>query len=220
MEELVIKKAGFEKSISKLNSLVKKGQHVNQLDKFEEKTGPFKLFKKTVSGEQMNAFGEQVQTNFGIINRRVNQAYKQLIAVYEAFEYLDKEYIAGIVGSFEQAVEATKKAEKAQNDINQTLKILKNAVERMESFNVNVNSALSRIDSDNWKNNAIKHQEELNHFDEKADQILMTMAEYKNNYEMSLAKIKKYKLTLIIFGICLGLFFVIGITLIILWFFL
>ena len=45
--------------------------------------------------------------------------------VYKAFDYLDGEYINGIIGSIESAEEASKQALKAQSDIQNTVENLK-----------------------------------------------------------------------------------------------
>ena len=209
MKELVVKKANFEKSIKAMKKLSNQNKELPELKRFEEKSW---IFKKKVTGEEMNVFAGQVQENLINLNQKTNVFYKQFVEVYDAFESLDKEYIAGIVGAFEQAIEATKKAEDAQKDINATVDLLKITVERIKEFNSKVSSELSIIDSDNWKENALKHQKELDEIDAKADEIIKTINEYKNSHqelmnELSLYRkeVKKYKTNLIISWVVSGL---------------
>ena len=189
MNELVVKKQNFENHVAKLDSLSKQNKKLPELAVFQERTGPFDLFKKRVTGEEMNAFGAQIQDNFIILNEKTNQFYKQFIEIYNAFETLDKEYIAGIVGAFNQAADATKKAEAAQKDIENTVSLLQKAVERMTEFNKKVSSELSIIDCDNWKENAIKHQQELDEIDAKAEYIIKTVDGYKDAHEQLITEL-------------------------------
>ena len=175
MEKLVVKNQNFEKSINKLDKLSKENEQLPELRTFQEKTGPFKLFSKKVTGQEMNEFGNQIQDNFVLLNERTNKFYKQFIEIYNAFESLDKEYIAGIVGAFNQAIEATKKAEDAQKDIKNTVELIQKAVEKLSEFNKKVSAELSRIDADNWQEKALQHQQELKEIDEKADEIIKTI---------------------------------------------
>lgn len=205
MNELVVKKQNFEKHVAKLDNLSKQNRQLPELQVFQERTGPFNWFAKKVTGEEMNAFGAQIQDNFIMLNEKTNQFYKQFIEIYNAFETLDKEYIAGIVGAFNQAIDATKKAEAAQKDIENTLSLLQKAVENMTDFNKKVSSELSIIDCDNWKENAIKHQRELDEVDAKAEYIIKTVNGYKDAHDQLIYELtnnikikKKYNRNLII----------------------
>lgn len=212
MEKLVVKNQNFEKSINKLDKLSKENEQLPELRTFQEKTGPFKLFSKKVTGQEMNEFGNQIQDNFVLLNERTNKFYKQFIEIYNAFESLDKEYIAGIVGAFNQAIEATKKAEDAQKDIKNTVELIQKAVEKLSEFNKKVSAELSRIDADNWQEKALQHQQELKEIDEKADEIIKTINTYKKTHNQLVKQLEKnrkerkaYLVNLIICWVLLGI---------------
>lgn len=193
MNEVVVNKTNFDNTIKKMDNLSKENNKLPQLKKFQEKTGPFELFSKHVKGDEMNEFASQVQDNFIALNDRINQCYKQFVEIYNAFDSLDKEYITGIVASFNQAIEATRKADLAQQDINKTVKILETAVTKMKEFNSKVNSELSRIDGVNWKENALKHQNELDEIDKKANEIIITINNYKSQHNELISQLDNYK---------------------------
>ena len=193
MNELKIEKKNFEASIRNIDSMSKENKKMPELQKFKEKGGPMQFFKHKVSGEEMNEFANQVQDNLMLLNNKTNQFYNQFVEVYKAFDSLNKDYITAIVHTFNQAIEATKKAEDAQRDINQTIDMLKKAVQKLSEFNAKVNSELSRIDADNWKENALKHQEELDEIDSKANEIMSTVNSYKDQYNSLVEELTIYK---------------------------
>ena len=204
MDEIVVKKQKFDVSIKNIEKLQQINRQLPEISAFQEKAGPFNLFSHRVTGEEMNVFGSEIQDNFLIVNNKLNQFYKQFIEIYNAFESLDKEYIAGIVGAFNQAIEATKKAEDAQKDINKTVELLKTTVEKIKEFNTKVSYELTLIDCDNWRENALKHKAELEQIDHKADEIIKTINGYQDAHNQLITQLtenikerKKYKGNLI-----------------------
>lgn len=193
MNELIVKKSNFDESLKNLDKLSKKNKSLPQFQKFQEKSGPFELFDSKVKGSDMNQFASQIQESFVLVNEKINMFYKQFIEIYNAFDSLDKEYISGIVAAFNQAIEATKKAEDAQNEINKTVLVLKNAVEKMKEFNTKVSYELSMIDGDNWRENALKHKEELDYLDQRAEFIIDSIKEYENTHKSLLSQLQSYQ---------------------------
>lgn len=180
MNEIVVKKGKFDDALSKIEKASKKNKSLPELAHFAEKGGLFSLFPKNVTGAEMNGFTHQLQENLRILNEKINTLYKQFNDVYAAFESLDKEYIAGIVGAFNQAVEATKKAEDAQKEISKTVEQLQLTVEKMREFNKKVSLEFSRLDSANWKENALKHEQDLKDLDAKAENLTKMLDSYQS----------------------------------------
>ncbi len=193
MEEIVVNKDKFKDALAKIEKDSRQNKDINVLGKFDEKGGLFGLFPKKVTGQEMNAFTVQLQDNLLKMNSKINAFYNQFSDVYIAFETLDKEYISGIVGAFNQAIEATKKAEDAQQDVNKTVDILQKTVEKIKEFNSKVSDELSRIDSENWRENALKYKKELEDLDSKAAEIIHTIAQYKEQYEDLKFQLESYK---------------------------
>lgn len=223
MEELVVKKGKFDDALAKIESESKKNENLPELVRFEEKGGLFSLFPKSVTGAKMNEFTAQLQQNIIIINNKINNAYKQFNDVYAAFESLDKEYISGIIGAFNQAVEASKKAEDAQKEVNQTVELLQKHVEKMRSFNKAVGLELQKLDSPNWKENILRQGQEPVEPDSKTESVTATLESCEsqnnpstselNNLREEMTRIKRY---LMLCWIATGIAFIVMILLILL----
>lgn len=182
MKEIVLKKDKFEGAMSKIERNLNSNKKVAKLDKFDESSGPFGLFPKKITGQEMNIFTTQLQDILLKMNGKINDFYSHFLDVYAALEALDKEYLSGIVGAFNQAVEATKKAEDAQKDIKKTIEVLQKMVNKIEDFNSKVNFELCRIDSDNWKDNVVEFEEAFGGFNSEIEEMSQTLTLYKNRY--------------------------------------
>lgn len=193
MQEIVVKKDKFKNALAKIEKDSQNNRDINELEKFDEKSGLFGLFPKKVTGQEMNAFTAQLQDNLLKMNNKINAFYKQFSDVYTAFETLDKEYISGIVGAFNQAIEATKRADDAQKSVNRTVDILKKTVEKIKEFNDKVSYELSRIDSENWRENALKYKRELEDLDSKTEEIVQTITQYKEQHEDLKFQLESYR---------------------------
>lgn len=193
MQEIVVKKDKFKNALAKIEKDSQNNRDINELEKFDEKSGLFGLFPKKVTGQEMNAFTAQLQDNLLKMNNKINAFYKQFSDVYTAFETLDKEYISGIVGAFNQAIEATKRVDDAQKSVNRTVDILKKTVEKIKEFNDKVSYELSRIDSENWRENALKYKRELEDLDSKTEEIVQTITQYKEQHEDLKFQLESYR---------------------------
>ena len=63
------------------------------------------------------------------------------------------------MGAFNEAVKAIKKAEDAQKDVNNTIQLLNDVVEKTNEFNKKVDAEFCRLDSNGWRENALNSQE-------------------------------------------------------------
>lgn len=193
MNDLNLAKQNFESSIENIDALSKKNKNLPALQKFKEKDGPMDIFRHTVKGEEMNEFASQVQDNLMLLNEKTNQFYMQFVEVYKAFDTLNKDYIAAILHTFNQAIEATKKAEDAQKDINKTIDILQKTIIKIKEFNEKVDAELSRIDPNNWQSNATTHKKELETLDNKAYELMQTIESYKAQHYQLVKELHLYK---------------------------
>lgn len=193
MNEIVPKRDRFEKELKEIEHLQDKKDEPINLKSFETQSGLFGLMQKKVTGAEMNEYSVYLGQTLAEFNTKINNFYLQFKGVYGALESLDKEYLAGIVGAYNEAVEAFKKAEKAQKDVDRTIDDLKIAVEKISEFNKRVNSELERIDSKNWKNDAIEHQGEIDEIDDKAHQIIETIHKYKEDHSSLMNKLEECK---------------------------
>lgn len=97
-------------------------------DRVETDGGLFGWGDHNVTGEEMNNFIGKVQDKFISVNHVLNKIVGEFREVYRAFDFLDREYISGIIGAVESAEEASQQALKAQKDINDTVENLKKTV--------------------------------------------------------------------------------------------
>lgn len=188
MNEIVPKRDKFEKELKEIERLQDTKDEQINLKNFETQIGLFGLMQKKVTGAEMNEYSVYLGQILSEFNTKINKFYLQFKGVYGALESLDKEYLAGIVGAYNEAVEAFKKAEKAQKDVERTIDNLKTAVEQIGEFNRKVNSELGRLDSD-----AIKHQEEIDEINDKAHQIIETVNGYKEAHSSLMNKLEECK---------------------------
>ena len=193
MNEVVVVKRKFEEALIKIEESSKENMTLPELLRFQEKGGLFSLFNKNVTGTEMNNFASKVQENLIVLNTKTNRIFNQFTDVYNAFETLDKEYISGIVGAFNQAMEATKKAEEAQKEINETVELLSITVGKIKEFNDKVSFELSRLGAEDWRDKALKHKEQLEQLDNKATEIISTIDSYRDKHNELIEQLDGYK---------------------------
>ncbi len=189
MNEIVPKKDKFEKRLSEIERLQNEGDKPICLKNFETQTGLLNLFQKKITGAEMNEYSVYLGETLNEFNKKINKFYLEFKGVYGALESLDKEYLAGIVGAYNEAVQAFKKAEKAQADIDKTLDYLKIAVEKIGEFNKKVSSELAKIDPESWKIETTKHQEEIDEINTKVISIIQTIEDYKSEHANLMQKL-------------------------------
>ena len=180
MNEIKPSKDKFEVSLKKLENCAKGNTEKFQLQKFQEKDSIIGFFDRTVKAHELNNYSIQLQNAFIHLNDRINDFYKQFADVYTTFAVLDKEYIAGIVEDFNQAIEATRKAEAAQADINKTVKSLEKIVTSMLEFKNEVNKKIKAMDDAILGYDIVKHEQELQELEKNGNNILQILETYKN----------------------------------------
>lgn len=107
--------------------------------------GIFGLGDHNVTGTEMNDFIDKVQDKLISVNSSLRAIICEFKEVYNAFDYLDGEYISGIIGSVESAEKASEQALKAQSDIAKTVNNLKRAVDELIELNETVKRMNSEI---------------------------------------------------------------------------
>lgn len=193
MDELIVKKDRFEKELKDIEKLQKEKDEPIALKSFETQGGFLGLMQKKVTGAEMNDYSIYLGHTLTEFNVKFTKIYQQFKGVYGALESLDNEYLAGIVGAYNEAVQAFKKAEKAQGDVDKTIDALKAAIEHIGEFNKKVSAELDRLDSDNWKFEANKHQKEIDEINANANSIIQTIDKYKADHAALMKKLDDCK---------------------------
>ena len=128
MDKALIKRHNFEVSKKNIETFSNSLPSNPAFDRVEVDGGLFGLGDHKVTGNEMNNFIGKVQYKLIAVNTSLRSIISEFREVYEAFDYLDREYIDGIIGSIESAEEASKQALKAQSDIQNTVENLKKTV--------------------------------------------------------------------------------------------
>ena len=92
--------------------------------------------------EMMKNYQNMLADELISVNESLTSIISEFREVYKAFDYLDGEYIKGIIGSIESAEEASKQALKAQSDIQNTVENLKKTVLGL----VNLKNSVEKIE--------------------------------------------------------------------------
>lgn len=136
-----IEKHNFESAKQKIKSFAEKLPANPRLNRVSEDAGPFGWFDHDVSGKELNELTSQIQDCLVSNNQNIRKTIQEFRVIYETLEYLDKDYLAGIVASVKAAEAASKVAKKntekldvAQQDIKKNLDGLKKLVEKLKDF--------------------------------------------------------------------------------------
>ncbi len=119
---LVIKEHDFHKAISSLKQYVTKSNEELSLLHVPTFGGLFGLGDHKVTGSELNTVTSQVQNNLIDINELTRDLVGEFRHVYEAFESLDRDYIAGILSSIESAKEVSADEKKDRKRIDENVK--------------------------------------------------------------------------------------------------
>lgn len=186
-------KVKFSNSVDHLKKLMDDNKSIATIDTVAVNGGLFNLGNHKVTGQELNAIVQEIQNNFKNLNTKENKTLKELQGVYYSLEILNKEYLDRILQSFIQAQNAADKASEAEEKNKETIEALQKLVNNINQFNMKVSYELSRIDSENWKENALKHKEQLDHIDEKTEEISNIIASYKSQHQELLDELRNYE---------------------------
>ena len=140
MDDL-IKKHNFELAKQNIKSFAENLPDNPRLNRVSEDAGPFGWLDHDVSGKELNELTSQIQDCLVSNNQSIRKTIQEFRVIYETLEYLDKDYLAGIVASVKAAEAASEAANKntekldvAQQDIKKNLDGLKKLVEKLREF--------------------------------------------------------------------------------------
>lgn len=153
----LIKRHNFNQALRKIEQFSSSVPSSLYIPKVETKGW---VLKHKVTGEEMNKHVETVQRIF--INQYdvLAQTIKEFREVYKTFDYLDKEYLQGIVGAVnaasvasdnaklasDQAKEAATKALRNEEDIKNEIEILKKIVDKIKNIKEDFSSKMSDLE--------------------------------------------------------------------------
>lgn len=131
MNELVIKRTGFDQGLQNIQEFAKNLPTDHSFDRVEVDGTLLKFTNHQVTGAEMNHFIEKVQERLISVNTTFHSIIKEFTQIYQVFDSLDKEYVAGILQSLEEAHKACRAAQMISDENSRTLESLQKTVAKL-----------------------------------------------------------------------------------------
>ena len=145
MEDPIIKKHNFEQAKNKIKEFSENLPSYVYFRRVEEDGGLFNWGDHTVTGKELNEFIETVQSRIITINDSLKKTVSEFGEVYRALDFLDNEYIKGILMSLDTAKIAIQQSLSTQEDLKKTIESLKKTVVVLNNFKEAVTKDLSEF---------------------------------------------------------------------------
>ena len=170
MNDAIIKKHNFSKAKNQIQEFSRRLPANPRFEEFEEDGGLFGWFDHNVTGKEMNKFMGKVQNKLISVNSSLRGIIKEFGEIYKALDYLDNDYIQGILKAIdnaekasEQAVSASKQALKAQDDNSKTIEALRKTVQAIKDSKTIIPGLGEKVKE--WES-VKKRLESINHLDD------------------------------------------------------
>ena len=156
----IIKKHNFDNALGRIRNFANSTPSIPSIEKFKTSGGLFGWGAHKVTGDEMNRYVETVQDIFEKQNSVLISAVKEFQEVYTTFDYLDKEYLQGILGAVEaartasngaklasdQAKDAAGRALKNEADIRKEIEALRRVVEKIKTIKEDLTGKIARLE--------------------------------------------------------------------------
>lgn len=145
---LVIKEHDFQEAKNSLKKYIEQAQKEVELSRVPIDGGLFNLGNHKVTGSELNHITSQIQDYLIKLNNLSQGLVSEFGQVYNAFEYLDKDYITGIVASIKSAEEVKIKEQKDRKDIRTLVDQHEQSVAVLKKFKADIDSFKHLTDVD------------------------------------------------------------------------
>ena len=142
MNKALINKHNFDIAKANIDRFSRNLPSYPSFNRVEIDGGLFGWGDHKVTGSEMNDFIGKVQDKLISVNTSLRSIVGEFREVYKAFDFLDGEYINGIIESIESAEKAGQEALQAQKDIAKTVDSLQKTILGL----VNLKAIVERID--------------------------------------------------------------------------
>lgn len=163
----IVKRHNFDTALRKIQEFSNQIPTIPSIGKFDTDGGLFGLGDHYINGREMNNYVEKVQDIFQKHNEIITKTIREFRDVYTTFDYLDKEYLLGIVQTSteaakaaegakeaskqaktasEQAKTAADKALKNEEDLKKDVDNLRKVVEKIRTIKDDLNLKIEKID--------------------------------------------------------------------------
>ena len=145
---LVINEHNFQEAKNSLQKYMGQAKKDVELSRVPNDEGLFKLRKHKVTGSELNRITSQIQDYLRNLNTLGQGLVDEFGQVYQAFEYLDKDYISGIVASIKAAEEVSKQEQKDRKDIKELVAQHELSVAVLKKFKADIDQLKHLTDID------------------------------------------------------------------------
>lgn len=189
METSLVNKHNFEISKSRINDFVNQLPANSDLTKVEE--DGFLFFSHKVTGEELNNLTTEIQRRLTNLNSILISTIREFKTVYKTFDFLDTEYLGGILQSLDaaekasqsakvasdQATKASEQALEAHKENSKTLEALKATVIQLKKFKQEVLKSKDYVVSGIIKKQVDQQGNELGLLENKISENAKTLSE-------------------------------------------
>ena len=129
-----IDKHNFEIAKQSIKSFAENLPADPKLKRVEQDVGPFGWLNHDVTGKELNELTSQIQDCLISNNQNIRKTIQEFKTIYDTLEYLDKDYLAGIVASVQAAEAASEATKRNTEDIQKNLDALTKLVGKLKDF--------------------------------------------------------------------------------------
>lgn len=148
MPSLVIKRHDFQEAKNSLKKYTEQAKKDVELSRVPYNGGWFNLGNHKVTGSEFNNVTSQIQDYIISLHNFGQGLVDEIEQIYKAFEYLDRDYISGIVASIKAAEEVSRQEQKDRKDIKKLVYQHEQSVAVLKKFKADIDrfSHLTDID--------------------------------------------------------------------------
>lgn len=157
---LVIEEHDFQEAKNALKKYTEQAKEKVQLSNVPTDGGLFNLGNHKVTGSELNRITTKIQNYLINLNHLSQFLVDQFGQVYNVFEYLDKDYISGIVASIKSAEKVSIEEQKDRKDIKELIEQHKQSIAVLKKFKEDIEKLKHLTDIDKaWE--LIEEQKKL-----------------------------------------------------------
>ena len=212
--DLVIREHDFQEAKNSLRKYTEQARKEVELNRVPSDGGLFNLGDHKVTGSELNRITTQIQDYLISLNNLSQGLVDEFGQVYKAFEYLDKDYISGIVASIKAAEKVSIEEQKDRKDIKELIEQHKQSIAVLKKFKADIEKLKHLTDIDKaWELiekqtklsrelsdyiaglSKLKHLKDVDriHSDlEKSKKELTKVSEQQAEYIAELKSVRKY----------------------------
>ena len=120
----VLKKTNFQAALKGLDAFSKTQTAPVEISKVDTDAW-IPIFDHDVTGQELNMVTSQIQKHLIAINQTTLRLTQEFGQVYKTFDYLDREYITGIVASIEAIKKVHEREQEDRENIRKSVEVLK-----------------------------------------------------------------------------------------------